>query len=205
MSTPEPLLSLLKERRSIRAFRDEPIDDELLLRLVEAAAWAPSAGNRQDWFFTVVLDPDTKSSMADAVQDRWREIVAANQDVGAIGEIEHYSATFADFRQAPVVVVVSARKPDALQEHLLDETATATTGSAASAAMAAQNLMLAAHALGLGSCCMTGAVAAREELARRIGLNRKQEIVCLIALGIPAACPLAPERKPLAEIMRIIR
>jgi nitroreductase len=205
MNAAEELFSLLKERRSIRAFRKEPIDEGLLLQLLEAATWAPSAGNRQDWFFTVVLDPATKSRMAKAVQAKWREIVAANQDIGAIGEVEHYSSAFASFREAPVVIAVSARRPDAFQEHILGETATATTGSATSAAMAAQNLMLAAHALGLGSCCMTGAIAAREELARLVGLPRKQEIVCLIALGAPAACPPAPERRPLPEIMRIIK
>jgi len=201
----EEHLAWLTERRSVRAFTDNPISEEDLLRLVGLASWAPSAGNRQDWFFTAVADVVTKSRMADAVRNCWQRIVAENQDLGVIEEVKRYSSTFASFEQAPAVIVVSARKPDALQRHLLGDVAEATTGSSVSAAMAAQNLMLAAHAMGLGSCCMTGAVAAREELARLVGLSGKSEIVCLVAVGMPANLPAAPPRKPVSEIARIIR
>ena len=205
MSLPEEYLSFLRQRRSIRSFTSDPIDEETILRMVEMASWSPSAGNRQDWFFTIVMDMATKSAMADIVRECWEGIVAENQDLGIIDEVARYSSRFADFQQAPAVVVVSARKPDALQRHMLQGAAEATVGGAASAAMAAQNLMLAAHAMGVGSCCMTGAVAAREELARRIGLHAKQEIVCLIALGRPATVPSPPSRKPISDIARIIR
>jgi nitroreductase len=68
--------------------------------------------------------------------------------------------------------------------------------------MAAQNLMLAAHALGLGSCCMTGALAARGELGEILELARKYEIICLIAVGWPDESPAPPARKPLTEVAR---
>ena len=143
--------------------------------------------------------------MAEAVRTRWGEIIAANHDLGVIDEVKHYAATFDSFTQAPAVIVVSARKPDAIQRHMLGDAADATVGSATSAAMAAQNLMLAAHALGLGSCCMTGALAAREGLARLMDLKSKQTIICLVALGKPANTPSAPARKPVAEIARLAK
>ena len=205
MSCSEELFALMRERRSIRDFQQDPVDEATLLRLVEAASWAPSAGNRQDWFFSIVTDPTRKAEMGQAVRTRWREIIAANRDLGVIDEVKRYAATFDSFTQAPAVVVVSARKPDALQRHMLGDAVGATVGSATSAAMAAQNLMLAAHALGLGSCCMTGALAAREELARLIGLEGKQAIICLVALGKPANTPSAPARKPVAEIARLVK
>lgn len=195
----------MRERRSVRVFKDEPVDEAILSRLVEMASWAPSAGNRQDWFFSVVTSPTRKAEMGQAVRTRWDEIIAANHDLGIIDEVKRYATIFDSFAQAPAVIAVSARKPDALQRHMLGDAADATVGSATSAAMAAQNLMLAAHALGLGSCCMTGALAARDDLARLIDLSGKHEIICLIALGIPANIPSAPERKPTSEIMGIVK
>ena len=209
MSAADDLLQLIRERRSVRSFADEPVDKDAIAKLVEAAAWAPSAGNRQDWLFAAVLSAGTKREMAEIVRRRWGEIIDANRDHGFIEEFERYAATFADFEKAPAVIVVAARKPDAIQLHLLGEEATAAAGGAASAAMAAQNLMLAAHALGLGTCCMTGALAARGELASLLGLGRRMEIVCLIALGRPAGlrgpiAPPAPPRKPITEILRFV-
>jgi len=204
VSNARDLLDLIRERRSVRQFRNEPISREVLERLVELASWAPSAGNRQDWLFTVVASPARKQEMADAVRRRWDAILAANRDCGLVEDMQRYTAHFADFAAAPVVIVVSARAPDPLHKHLLAEAAAATAGSAASAAMAAQSLMLAAQALGLGSCCMTGALAARDDLGRLIGLGKRDEMVCLIALGYPAEMPSPPRRKPVSEIARFL-
>jgi nitroreductase len=193
----------IRGRRSVRRFRDAPVSRETILGLVELAAWAPSAGNRQDWLFTAVTSAQTKRAMAEAVRRRWREICEANRASGFIAEVERYAARFADFESAPAVVVISARRPEAVQRHLLgDADAAATAGSAASAAMAAQNFMLAAGAAGLGTCCMTGALAARGELARLAGLGRKEEIVCLVTLGWPEEAPAPPPRRPLEQITR---
>ena len=198
------LRAVICGRRSVRRFRDAEVPRQTILGLVELAAWAPSAGNRQDWLFTVVTSARTKLAMAEAVRRRWREIVEANRGAGFIAEVERYAARFADFEGAPAVVLVSARRPEAVQRHMLgDADAAATTGSAASAAMAAQNFMLAAGAAGLGTCCMTGALAARGELARIAGLGRKEEIVCLVTLGWPEGeAPAPPPRRPLDQIAR---
>ena len=200
----DDLLRVLRERRSVRQFRGEPIPRALVEQLIEAASWAPSATNRQDWRFTVVTSATRKQEMADAVRRRWDAILAANRDCGFIEEIERYAASFARFAHAPALVVVSARAPDSFQRHLLGEAAIATAGSATSAAMAAQNLMLAAHALGLATCCMTGVVAARDELRPLIGLGRRDELVCIVALGYAAETPPPPPRKPIDEIARFI-
>lgn len=204
MNRAEILFDLIRKRRSIRRFRNESVERELLDRLIEAACYAPSAGNRQDWEFTVITSADTIRDVANAVRRRWNAIVAANRDMGLIDEVEGYAKGFANFEQAPVIVLVSAKHPDGFQERLLGDDARATAGGEASAAMAAQNLMLMAHALGLGSCCMTGALAARDEIARITGLDRRQEIVCLVAVGYPDETPAAPARKPITETGRFL-
>jgi nitroreductase len=196
------LPGVLVERRSVREFRPEPVARELLEALLEAASWAPSAGNRQDWFFSVVESAELKAATAQAVRREWQRICDEHGHLGVVEDLARYSAGFADFEKAPVVIAVSAARTGALQEELLGASALATSGSFASAAMAAQNLMLAAHALGLGTCCMTGALAAGAELGRLLGLGRRREIVCLLAVGYPAARPDPPARKSVGEIAR---
>ena len=200
----EGMLEVLRGRRSVRRFRDEPLDRALLEGLVEAATWAPSAGNRQDWFFSVVTEPDLRAKVSEAVRRRWEEILRANDSRGAVGEAARYVQKYSDLSTASAIVAVSCRKTDAIQRALLGEDADIFGGGVLSAAMAAQNLLLAAHASGLGSCCLTGPMAAAEELHRLLGLDRRQRLVCLVALGRPAdgAAPLAPARKPVSEVSK---
>lgn len=205
MSDPHDILDLLRARRSVRRFRPEPVERALLERLVEAAAWAPSAGNRQDWFFTVVTSPEVRRRMAEAVRERWKAIIDANRAQGFAEGMERYAAAYAMFPEAPAVVIVSARVTSHVQRHMFGDQAEATAGGFASGAMAAQNLMLAAEALGLAGCCMTGALVARPAIAELAGLGRKQEIVCLVAVGrADGPPPAAPARKPVAEIARFV-
>jgi nitroreductase len=204
MNAGQDFLSLVRGRRSIRRFKPHPVPPETVRQLVETACWAPSAGNRQDWSFCAVTSPSVKRDMAEAVRRRWKEIIAANSGSSLIDGIAAYSAGFGDFEHAPVVVVVSVRRVNAFQKHMLGDDAAVAAGGLASAAMAAQTMMLAAHALGLGSCCMTGALAARAELARMVGVNRRHEIICLVALGWPDEMPDAPARAPVDDVLRFV-
>jgi len=204
VSAADDLLNLIRTRRSVRRFRDEPVSRDILERLIEAASWAPSAGNAQDWRFTVVTSPSRLREMNDAARRAWEKIIAAHEGSGLVEDVGRYAARFSDFAAAPALIVVSARATGPLHRRLLGDAAAAGAGSAASAAMAAQTLLLAAHALGLGACPMTGPLAARDELARLIGLERKQDIVCVVALGYPAEAPATPRRKPVGEIARFV-
>jgi nitroreductase len=204
VNSADGLLGLLRARRSVRRFKPDQVDRAVLERLVEAAAWAPSAGNRQDWLFTVVTSAQVRARMAEAVRERWREIIEANRSQGYAEGLESYAAAYAMFPEAPAVAVVSVRVTSLVQKRMFGTEAGATAGGVASAAMAAQNLMLAACAQGLASCCMTGALVAGPKIAELAGLGRKQEIVCLVALGWPAEVPPAPPRKPLEEIARFV-
>jgi nitroreductase len=204
MNSGEELFNLIRDRRSVRRFKPERVPRECLSRLIEAATWAPSSSNRQDWFFSVITSPSLKKQMAQAVRARWKAIVEENRSQGFIEDVARYSTGFANFEHAPAVIVVSASKVNEFQKLVLGDSAHAVSGSATSAAMAAQNLMLAASALGLGTCCMTGALAARNQLASLIGLGKRQEIVCLIAVGYPDESPLAPERKPITEVSKFL-
>lgn len=204
MSEFETLFGILRGRRSVRLFGKEPVPRELIEKIVEAAAWAPSASNRQDWEFTVVESHAVKRSMGLAVRRRWDELLARPEAQSVGEELRQHARFFAWFARAPLVIAVSAREPDGYMAALCGEAAADVAGQKVSAAMAAQNLMLAAHALGLGTCCLTAPLAAPEELKELLGLGRRRELVCLIALGWPAGeAPVMP-RKEVKEVMRII-
>ena len=115
-------------------------------------------------------------------------------------------AHFSGFTAAPAVIAVACREPDELMRHLVGSEAEWVGGGAASAAKAAQNLMLAAHALGL--CCYSGAMAARAELEELLAVPRRWRLLCLIGVGVPAdqagEAPAAPARKRVSEIARFI-
>jgi len=200
---PGDVLALLRTRRSVRRYRPESVPRELLVQVLEAATWAPSAGHRQDWHFTVVESAERRQALANVVRSRWQELLETHPG-GYAEEVGRHAAGFGEFASAPAVIAVSARRPSAVQEHLLGGDARTVAGSAASAAMAAQNLLLAAHALGLGACCCTGGLAAREVLVRELELSARQELVCLVALGWPAEDPAPPGRRSLAEVARFL-
>jgi nitroreductase len=205
VTNPDEILNLLRARRSVRRFRPEPVGRATLEKLVEAACWAPSAGNWQDWQFTVVTAAEVRRRMAEAVRERWKAVIDAIRGEGYAEGMERYASAFAMFPEAPAVVIVSARAASHVQRHMFGAEADATAGGFASAAMAAQNLMLAAHALGLTSCCLTGALVARPKLAELAGLGRRQEIVCLVAVGRPEGpLPAGPARKAVAEVARFL-
>jgi len=201
----ETFLELVRSRRTVRRFRSDAVSRELLGTLLEAAVWAPSAGNRQDWHFTVVTSETTRREMARRVQGRWKAIVDSCRGGALQDEIERYAKNFDWFGAAPAVVAVSAKRAESFVTHLLgDSTAEVVAGSRASAAMAAQNILLAAHSLGLAGCCLTGPLAAGQELGRLLELDRRKELVCLIALGYPAEMPPPPSRRPMEEVARFV-
>ena len=204
MSESDDLLALIRGRRSVRRFRDEPVDRPTIDRLIEAAAWAPSAGNRQDWIFTVLTSADARRRMQEAIHRRVEAVIAESGGAGSLAELARYVGHWSDVTHAPVLILVSARDTDAIQQRLFGEAAEAAGGGLASASMAAQTLMLTAHALKLGTCCMTGPLIAAKELARIAGLPPRQRIVCLMALGHPAESPPVPPRKPVQAISRFI-
>jgi len=167
-----PVLEVIKNRRSIRSFKKDPIPEEYLKLILEAGIWAPSAGNLQPWYFVVVRDPEVKKLLS---------ISALNQ-------------TF--ISQAPVVIVVcalpwvsSSRYGKRGEElYCLQDTAAAI-----------QNMLLAAASLGIGSCWVG---AFDEEAVRKIlGLNSKVRPVAIIPMGYPAKIPTPPPRRSIKEVV----
>ncbi len=200
----DDFMKLVKSRRSVRRFLDKPVDPELIERAVEAATWAPSAGNRQDWEFAVAADRGVKERLAEEASRKWGEVIEGSGS-GALDEVlTGYAGNFDWFTNSPVVIAISCKKPGSFMEALFGDKAAVVSGARASAAMAAENLMLAAHSMGLGTCCITGLLSASDRMCEILKIGKRMEIVCLVAVGYADEAPSSPSRKPLSETMRLV-
>jgi len=162
----------IKGRRSTRAFMEQDVPQEIVEKLIDAARWAPSAGNVQPWEFIIVRNPEIKRKLA---------VAALNQ-------------TFIE--EAPVVVVVCADQQRSAKAY---GSRGSTLYCIQDTAAATQNLLLAAHALGLGACWVG---AFRENQASE-ALNLPSHVrpVAIIPIGHPAEKPQPRPRRSLKTII----
>jgi len=170
------LFEAIRGRRSVRAFTKEDVPDDVVEKLIDAARWAPSAGNIQPWEFVVVRNPETKRRLAAA-------------------------ALYQDFiAEAPVVVVVCANERRSAMGY---GRRGATLYCIQDCAAATQNMLLAAHALGLASCWV-GAFS-EDEVREVIEAPDGVRPVAIVPIGHPAERPRPPPRRPLNHIIHYER
>lgn len=194
-------LAFARSRRSIRRYADTSVARSQVEQLIEAACWAPSNHNRQGWKFVVFDDPQEIRRLAGQVRDFVKRSVAGSARLapGQAEEVVHYAG---GFDQAPVVILIMHKNSPAIGRSLL-QTATSdlVSGEALSAAMACQNLLLAAQAMGLGACVMTAPLLAGEVWTSLKGLPLGFEPTCLVTVGHPLETPDAPRRKRLEHVV----
>lgn len=166
------VLQAIKGRRSIRAFKSRDVPPEMVEKLIDAARWAPSAGNIQPWEFIVVRKTEIQKRLAEA---------ALNQ-------------TF--IMEAPVVIVACADQNRSSRGYgrrgknlyCIQDTAAAI-----------QNIHLAAYSLGLGTCWVG---AFREEQAKKaLDIPEGRRPVAIIPVGYPAESPKPRDRRPVNQIV----
>jgi nitroreductase len=124
-------------RRAVREYTAQAVDDRIINHLIDAAVNAPSAVNQQPWSFTVVRD----QGLLDRVSERAKRHMIATMEGSP--HADHFRVRLSDphfqvFYHAPVLILISAV---AEGQWIVED-----------CALAAQNLMLAAYANGLGSC-----------------------------------------------------
>ncbi len=176
-------LEAIRTRRSVRRFLERPVEPEKLRAVLEAARMAPSWANMQCWRFVVVRDPEVRARISE------------------LSHVEKYFATGAyrtnparkALAQAPVVIVACAdpgRSGNVRGEHYY----------MTDIGIAVQTLMLAAHAVGLGTVFV--GVFDERRLADLLGIPAGIRVVALLPLGYPQdAGKAGPPRKPLDEIV----
>lgn len=176
-------------RRAVREYSDAPVDDATLLQLIDAAIQAPSAVNQQPWSFTIVRD---QSLLARISRDAKAHMLGTLADGPAS---DHFRGLLSNpgfhiFYHAPVLVLISAAadSPWAVED----------------CSLAAENLMLAAYAAGLGTCWIGFAQRwlGTADGKDAVGLAAGSVPVAPIIVGHPKAWPPAVPRKA-ADVHRL--
>jgi coenzyme F420-0:L-glutamate ligase / coenzyme F420-1:gamma-L-glutamate ligase len=194
-----PILDVIATRRSIRRYREEPVPAALLELVLQAATWAPSAHNRQPWRFAVVQGLAARSRLAEAMGARLRADLEADGVAGAVIAAD-LARSYRRLAGAPVLIVVCLTMAD--MDRYPDERRQNNERIMAiqSTAMAGQNLLLAAHALGLAGCWMCAPLFSQETVCAVLELPAGWEPQGLVTLGYPAQERIK-ERKPLPEVL----
>jgi nitroreductase len=206
------MLDHLRSRRSVRTFTAEPVARDVLERVFEGAISAPSATNRQPWRFAVIRSAAMRAKIVDVVAQKTAEmkaIIAKShhaEDFGNYGDFFHEPLA-----AAQVIVVPQYRDyPDLIANLIASgggdpakfSTASAMQAERVSTSMAIMNLLLQAHAEGLGACMMAGPMVARDEIHALLGIEEPWRMVGAIALGHPTETDNpARGRKPLDRVV----
>jgi nitroreductase len=197
------LYEAMSTLRAVRKLRPDPVPDDVLERVLQAACWAPTGGNQQPWKVIVVRDPALKRGLADLYRPEWeryvarfRERIAGAADeekwrrVGRAGDhlAEH-------LHEAPVILMFCANPAVmAITDADLDRVSMVGGGSVYPAV---QNAMLACVAEGLG-CTLTTLHCLREpEVKELLGIPDEWATVGMVPIGYPVGRGHGPiTRKP---------
>jgi nitroreductase len=174
------VLKAIKDRRSIRYYKQDPLPKELIEKVIEAGNWAPSAGNLQPWRFVVIEDKNLRERLREIAVPKWETVMKTlKEDEPERYEIysKHVDRRDPIYYSAPVILFIIGP-------------------SMINCALACENIMVAAHSLKLGSCYVGwGALILDDpEVIEILELERGENILGPIVVGYPAKHPEPPPR-----------
>lgn len=191
-------------RSSVRWFKSDLVPDDILLKILEAGIRAPNAGGSEQWFFIVVKDLETRRKLHSLLleahefyatralktplpPDRVSKWVQRIRDGMYLAPV--YIAGYVDLRRTT---------------HVDDLLETEKAFAAQSVAAALENMLLVAHALGLGAVWLGVPLLLKNKFDELLKPPERCDLQGVIALGYPAETPRARSRKPLSEVVRFI-
>ncbi len=180
-----PIVDTIKQRRSIRRYRRESVGREIIQSVLEAAIWSPSAHNRQPWRFAVIESQSQKEFLAREMGARLRSDLRADGVPEAIIESDT-ARSYDRITSAPVLIALCLSMED--MDSYPDEKRSRAEYLMAvqSVAMAGQNLLLAAHDVGLGVCWMCAPLFCPDVVRSALDLPADWQPQALLTLGYPA-------------------
>jgi nitroreductase len=182
------ILDHLKQRRTVRQFKPDPIPQEILDIVFEAGMWAPSHGNAQPWEF-VVVGREARARLLELFRAKADELLADPE----LPEPKRKNVVILkeDFGGAPFMVAIVSRPPsDDLEK----------VENPLGAAIAVQNMCLAAWEQGIGAVWLSFGMA--PPVRGVLGVGEGETVVALLAMGYPADVPEAPPRDAYSDHLR---
>jgi nitroreductase len=220
-----PILQVMATMRAMRRLKPDPVPDDLLVRLVEAATWGPSGSNSQAYQFVVVTDREKMAELAVL----WRRCVDAYvetvgrrtpdaMDEGAYSRMKDAVLYQRDhFHETPAVIVPCYSYPTSFDPSAVTGLASlgpaagarllarmprfATLASASSIYPGVENLLLAARAMGLAATLTIWHLMLEHEWKRALGIPRRVDTFAVIPVGWPLGRFGPVSRRPAADVV----
>jgi nitroreductase len=208
------LFEAMYTARALRRYKTDPIPDDVITKILDAAIRAPSGSNQQNWVFVVVKDPAKKKKISD-IYTRGAQVVAdmyANRPRPAHMDEKQYqilmnSATylFEHLYHAPVLLFACLRvepigAPENMPKEITANTRTMARISGSSIYPAVQNIILACRAFGIGTVLTTLHVFFEAEVKELLGLPREVQTYALLPMGYPINKFGPMKRRPVSEV-----
>ena len=183
------IIENIKSRRSVRSYLDEEVPKDLIEEIVEAGRYAPSALNKQPWEFIIITNKGLIRELSGVIREITKRILIMApilrwfnrqlRDESTISAIRKTATSREDtvFYDAPVIIFIVSNQLDPWVE--------------INCALAAQNMMLAAHSLGLGSCFIGRAILLSKDKrsSKKLGLKKGYKIYAALIFGYPREFP----------------
>jgi len=181
----------IHQRRSVRAFRPDPVPDEHVERILDAARMAPSSGNQQPWKFMVIRNTERLATLK---EESLEHALNSYKETGMLSrEFEkrkkELESHYEDIFKAPVFIVILVDTQSKYPEYNKHD-----------GPLAAANLMLAARALGYGTCYFTHTI--NEEITMSVlKIPDRYRRICITPLGVPKVWSETPPKKVLKDFI----
>jgi nitroreductase len=221
------LAKLIKSRRSIRAWQDKAVPEELLVQAVELATWAPNGANAQIWYFYIVLDKKIIKAISDtaaanqASMAGWPEMSRSGgfmpprpaPGTGPISQPQRHPLA-----KAPAMILVGVKKRENPINRIIAERAKVDERAAQmlqwslslnpnlqSVSAGIAYLLLVLHQMGLGATWMTGPLSqSKGDVEKILNVPADMDIIALIPVGYPLDSP-SGTRKPVSDVCQVIK
>jgi nitroreductase len=187
---PSPsVIAAIQSRRTIKEFRSDPVPEETLWRILDAARWAPNHRLTEPWRIAII-GTQSREALADALAN----LTASSQDPSVAAKAKDEARR--KVMSSPVLLAVTCR---------LAETPGQQVEDLAAVCAAVQNLQLAAWGEGIGTHWNTGKVTRLPETSALLKLlERGEQLVGFLYLGYPAQVPEPPKRRPIQDFVRTL-
>jgi nitroreductase len=199
-----PLDEAMRTQRAIRRLRPDPVDDALVLELIELGLKAPTGSNAQNWEFVVIRDREVKRRLGRLNMHAWRIYGALGRLVmrrrpAMLRTLKAVDWQARHFEEIPVIVVACLR---GVRPPFPPLAATSYYGSIYPSV---QNLLLAARAAGLGAALLTLPLWSTFAVRRLLGLPWYVTPCAVVPLGWPRGRYGPTTRRPVGEVVSLDR
>ena len=203
----------INTRKTIRKYKSDMPNMEDIKKIIDAARLAPSATNSQNWQFIVIKNKELMEKMKNAVIDEYDKLAEMNKEEEFLDKINYFKSYSTFFTNAPVLItIVETQRTSYITEMMKKLNFTLEQiklmrpdSSLLSIGAAIENMSLAAHNLGYGTCWMVAPIIAVKTFDKVLNLEEGAHVVSLLPLGVPYSENYqSPAKKSLKEVMKVI-